>query len=71
MVIYLIYKGNFPSLAHAGYKDKALAEAEAKRINDLIIASNLRIDANPATGRGSAFLNMKREPEFNVREINV
>lgn len=66
---YLIFKGNFPSLCHAAYEDRETAEIEVKRINDLIIASNERIDKNLATGHGSVFLNMKREPEFNVREI--
>lgn len=65
---YQIYKGNFPSLSHSIYKTLEEAQSEVDRINNLIIADNERIDKNPSTGHGSAFLNQKREPEYNVRE---
>jgi hypothetical protein len=71
MKLYLIYKGNLRSLNHTGFRDKSEAEAEASRINQAIIQDNNRIDKNPATGRGSAFMNLKREPNFNVREVEI
>jgi len=68
---YQIYKGNLVSLVHGIYLDQEEAQTEVDRINKLIIEDNDRIDKNPSTGHGSAFMNMKREPNFNVREIQI
>jgi hypothetical protein len=69
--IYVIYEGNHPSVNHAGYKNEEECKKEIERLNGLKDAHNERVRNNPATGRGSAFLNMERKTEWSYKKVSL
>lgn len=63
---WLIMKGNFPSMSHARYLDEAEARKEVERLEGLRRKRNQQIDDHPATGRGSAFMNIKDNDPWSL-----
>jgi hypothetical protein len=66
---YLIYEGQSPSIYHARYLDEEMCKAEVNRLESLRLAHNKEVTERPATGRGSAFLNMLRNDPWTYRKV--
>lgn len=65
---WLIMKGNHPSVTHARFTDESKAQKEVDRLEKFRTEKNAKIDANPATGHGSCFLNMEDNDLWTKQE---
>jgi len=61
IVAFVIFERNFPSMYHARFLDEEECKKEVARLNENAARHNRKVREHPATGRGSAFLNMEQE----------